>query len=390
MAINYKAFEREYRLMEATGELGRLKGHLKESVKAGYLPHQDYSIREAWEDLVPGGQSELREWRRGNSDGWNLRESSATKRELLMNLNGIMVTSMVEMGYQQTNYIGDQLVTVERSTDLDGGRWGGVTVPGDVAEAIGEGQPYGSAVLGESWLWSPPMKKYGTKIGLTKEIILGDKTGQLFRNCQKIGESLAYQREIRILDMVLGLVPTPYKYKNNTAVDVYGDNSGDHNWDNLQASNGLVDWTDLEAASLLFDGLTDPATGWLINVDANQLLVPKALYLRALHLTGATEMRFVDNQANAATYQTTSRNLVSNYSIITSNYITSRQGNATTWYMGDFKRAFAYREAWPITVQQAPAGHPADFDADVVAQWKASEMGVAMVVEPRAVVKNTA
>ena len=59
------------------------------------------------------------------------------------------------------------------------------------------------------------------------------------------------------------------------------------------------------------------------------------------------------------------------------------------WFYGDFRRAFAYMENWPITVTQSPAGSEADFNSDVVVRFKASERGAAAVLNPRYVVKNT-
>ena len=59
------------------------------------------------------------------------------------------------------------------------------------------------------------------------------------------------------------------------------------------------------------------------------------------------------------------------------------------WFLGDFKRAFAYMENWPITVTQAPIGSEADFSNDIVLRFKASERGAAAVINPRYVVKCT-
>ncbi|MBQ6827616.1 MAG: hypothetical protein IJO46_06335, partial [Thermoguttaceae bacterium] len=57
------------------------------------------------------------------------------------------------------------------------------------------------------------------------------------------------------------------------------------------------------------------------------------------------------------------------------------------WFYGDFKKAFAYMENWPITVSVSSAGSEADFSQDVVARFKASERGTPAVLNPRCVVK---
>ena len=43
------------------------------------------------------------------------------------------------------------------------------------------------------------------------------------------------------------------------------------------------------------------------------------------------------------------------------------------WFIGDFRRAFAYMENWPITVTQSPLGSEAEFSSDIVLRFKASE-----------------
>ena len=59
------------------------------------------------------------------------------------------------------------------------------------------------------------------------------------------------------------------------------------------------------------------------------------------------------------------------------------------WFIGDFRKAFAYMENWPITVTQSPAGGDAEFNQDIVVRFKASERGAAAVINPRYVVKST-
>ena len=59
------------------------------------------------------------------------------------------------------------------------------------------------------------------------------------------------------------------------------------------------------------------------------------------------------------------------------------------WFLGDFKKAFAYMENWPITVTQSPLGSEADFNQDILVRFKASERGAAAVLNPRYVVRST-
>ena len=57
------------------------------------------------------------------------------------------------------------------------------------------------------------------------------------------------------------------------------------------------------------------------------------------------------------------------------------------WFIGNFQKAFMYMENWPITVAQAPVNAQAEFEQDIVLQWKASERGVVAIEDPRFVVE---
>ena len=59
------------------------------------------------------------------------------------------------------------------------------------------------------------------------------------------------------------------------------------------------------------------------------------------------------------------------------------------WWLGDFKKAFVYRENWPVQVMQAPTNSQDEWDRDIVAQFKGTERGVAAVLDPRYVVVSS-
>jgi hypothetical protein len=197
-----------------------------------------------------------------------------------------------------------------------------------------------------------------------------DLTGQILDRAAQVGESLGEDKEDRILNVVAGIIST-YNRKNRGVVATYGDNSGSHDWDNLAATNALVDWTDVEAAKLLFDAMTDPNTGIpLANMGGQQLLVATGLSMTANRVINATEIEHVDNQTNAATIRTRSTNPLTGYSAMSTPRLSAIQGNQTTWYLGNFKKAFTYYQWWGITTSQQGAGSEAEFTRDIVAQYK--------------------
>jgi hypothetical protein len=81
---------------------------------------------------------------------------------------------------------------------------------------------------------------------------------------------------------------------------------------------------------------------------------------------------------------------VSQFEVLSSPLVFARDSSATSWFIGDFKRAFMYMENWPIQVIQAPPGNEAEFTEDVVARFKVTERGTVAVRDPRYVAKCTA
>jgi hypothetical protein len=62
---------------------------------------------------------------------------------------------------------------------------------------------------------------------------------------------------------------------------------------------------------------------------------------------------------------------------------------ANYWFYGD-PAAFAYMENWPVTVVQAPTNSEAEFSQDIVVRFKASERGIAAIMEPRRIIRSRA
>jgi hypothetical protein len=61
----------------------------------------------------------------------------------------------------------------------------------------------------------------------------------------------------------------------------------------------------------------------------------------------------------------------------------------TSWFLGDITKAFRYRVAEPINMQQAPAGNEVEFNRRIVSQFRVNERGAFYTVDPRFMVKST-
>ena len=150
----------------------------------------------------------------------------------------------------------------------------------------------------------------------------------------------------------------------------------------------------VDKAEQLFADVLDPGTGEPVLVQGATVLVMPAYRFAAHRVFNATELRYT---ATGAATTTVAANPLTGYRLHDSRLAYRRviaSGVAAAdakkwWFLGDFRRAFAYMENWPITVTQAPVGSEAEFNEDIVLRFKASERGAAAVLNPRYVVKNT-
>jgi hypothetical protein len=191
------------------------------------------------------------------------------------------------------------------------------------------------------------------------------------------------------LDLLIG-VTNNYKWRGTS----YNTYQASTPWINVISTNSLVDWTNVDAAEQLFADILDPNTGEPGLVSANTVLVMPAFRHAAHRVFNAAEINY---QSSGAASTTTAANPLGNYTVVESRLAYRRvlaSGVAAAdakkwWFIGDFRKAFAYMENWPITVTQSPLGSEADFNNDIVIRFKASERGAAAVMNPRYIVKNT-
>ncbi|ANS03314.1 hypothetical protein [uncultured Mediterranean phage uvDeep-CGR2-KM19-C37] len=397
-----KALRREFDAAQHDGRKGvkRFRENFERSLRANYHPGE-FSIRKLFEEFVPDGREVIASW--GNAGernqlrgGVHLTEAEAVTTSQFSNITGQLIFSEVMDVWDNPELLAPRLARNVTTRFLDGEKYPGISLVADDASEIGEGAQYPRAGLSEEYVETPRTVKNGVIVPITKEAVIADRTGLLLDRARSASLTMAINKEKRVMDAATGQTSL-YRYKggdsDGAAIASFGNDSGDHNWDNLQASNAMADWVDVEDALLLFDGLTDPSTGEPIIVSPTQLLVPTALKLTAMRIVGATAVRYGAPGSTSVVTQTDSPNpLVSGtqYEVLSSAYVKNATSSATTWYIGDFQKMLRYMEAWPITSIEAPPNSHLEFTNDIVNQFKVSERGAVAVIEPRAAVKNTA
>jgi hypothetical protein len=384
-AIKYRELKRMY---DKTGPQQTVK-HLQEALRQGDLKAEDFSIREIAE--VTLGDARVREMDPRHGGGVSLMEASeGVDVTAFSNITGQMVQSKIMDAYQQEAFVLSQLVDTI-PTRFDGEKIPGIgRVSDDVAE-VQPGMPYPHLGFAEDYIETPQTTKRGFIVPVTREAIFFDRTHLVLQRAAEVGEVLGLNKEKRLVDLLIGTTNN-YKWKG-TAYDTYYTVGDAGPWAN-SFTEELVDWTDVDAAEQLFADILDPNTGEPVLVQATTVLVMPAYRHAAHRVFNAAEITYTAGSAETAT---TAANPLGNYSVAESRLAYRRviaSGEAAAdakkwWFIGDFKKAFAYMENWPITVTQSPANSEADFNQDIVVRFKASERGAAAAINPRYVVKST-
>jgi hypothetical protein len=313
------------------------------------------------------------------------------------NISGQIVYSAILDKYNSDEFVFTKLIPEEPVTSgtLEGEKIAGLTEIGDEIAVRNEGEPYALAGMSENWIYAPAVKDRGVIVPVTWEAVFADRTGRLLEYCGDVGKWSGQNREKRAIDCVVDENTTAHRYNWRTAgaIATYGDNSGTHTWDNLAASNGLVDWIDVNDAEQLFNGLVDPFTGEPIAIDPTHLIVTKQLEKTALRILNATEIR-VATPGYATTGNPTQTNVANPYAgkfqVVSTKLLASRMATDTSWFYGDVSALARYRVAEPMSVVQAPSGNMEEFSRRIVSQYRVNERGAYYTREPRAMVKSTA
>lgn len=352
----------------------------------------DFSFADLFDAIVPDGYELRKTFDPANRDSFSSvgLESAvgAVQNSDFASLTGQIIYSQTLEGFTLPEFIGDRLFRVVPSAfEREKVPRLGVTMGNDDLE-VQENHAFGYAGMSSFFVETPDTIKRGLILALTKEALFFDRTGRLLEEAREIGRTIGLNRELRMLDVAFGLVDV-YKPNGNSAEATY-QASGSRI--NVKASNALVDWTDVEGAELLFDAITDPITGQPIDVVANQMVVPKGLKKTAEYVTSQTTKynTAMTRASSPGAIEANYENPTGNYELLTSQYVGSRLGNQTTWFVGEFQRACVYMENYGLTTVQAPPNSDAEFTRDIVTQFRSSERGAAAILEPRRIVKNTA
>lgn len=317
-------------------------------------------------------------------------------------ITGQLFFNKIMQGWENAALIGEKLVETI-PTKLDGEIMPWIGHVRQEGEEVHPGEPYPEASFGERYINTPRTQKQGMILSVTKEAVFFDLTGQFLRAAGEVGYRLGYNKEKLILRTVSG-IDNSYQL-NGSSANTYLTSAGasPNNYVNALASTPLIDWTSINQFYIQAAKITDPDTGNPIQSEPKQLLVMPDNLFTARRIVGASEVRSTypgysaSSPAAPGNVQMVSSNPVPNLEVMTSsilrqlvvaNLAGGNDANGSAyWFIGDFKRSFAWMENWPLQAVQAPANNEKDFEQDIVARYKASYRGVPAVLDPRYVQK---
>ncbi len=378
----------------------------REGESGGVAP-EEYSIQDLAAEFVeqdgrPIGMRGMKRLYHPAGQAMSLTEATAgVDSSAFANITGQLLISKILAAYQSEEFVVSRLVQTI-PTMLKGEKIPGVenlSDPGQEELVVNEAQEYPTYGFGEDYIETPVTVKRGLRVPITKESIFFDRTNLVLSSAGDVGTILGTNKEKRLIDQVVGGVEKLYKRKGTEFWTYYSENDSDAPYVNHLSGNQLVDWTDVDNAEDLFSEMLDPNTNEPIVTTGRQMLVCPQLHTAASRILNATETRSGTSNITIGPNPNITRGitLFSSRLLYARLIATDAFGHSVSaanakgyWWLGDFSKAFAYMENWPITVTRAPQNSPAEFNQDIVAQFKASEMGAAAVMEPRVIVRNRA
>lgn len=383
-----------------------LEGHeafttrLNKALEKRQIRPRDFSIRELAEGYMGTEWVDNCHPKRGRAYGRRElleADGSAVAYSQFSNITGQIFFNAVKESYEydSENFPFSKVIPTKPTDILDMEKIPGISEVGDEFSVIQEGGEYPNFGVSEDYIEIAAKQKRGGIVPVTKEAIFGDRTGVLLDRCRNLGFWLYYNKEKRLIDCVVdenaGAVSAAvgghrYHWKGTT----YATYQTSTPYDNVTASNALVDWTDIQNAWLTLVGITDPYTGEPIMQNPTHIIVTPQLAATAWYILHSMEVR-----THAGGYPTSGSPAehvsplplqgigLQNLSLLTSQLLASRAATDTDWWMGAPGRAFAYFECWGVEPEEAGENSREAFHRDVVMQFKVSEMGTAATLDPR-------
>lgn len=317
--------------------------------------------------------------------------------------------------YEQPEFIGSEITTLKPGIIQNLGRRPRYSPPTTSAKkSLQPNEPIPMGSMDAEWIDVNPVEKHGQGLAIATETMLFDgNQGAAIEAVGKISYQIGWSKEDRILRPVFGIENT-YRYGaaqssgTSTAYNTYSTTVQDTFASYINSLTANLDSElDLNAIEQVFLAMTDPRTGYPINMGGKRDLIvmpykimsarrvcrittveqgPRATAPQAVEGTSTTWTSMLNEPKYSQRAMQLLTTADANYSWAG---LTTLQAQFRMIY-GDPKKAFEYREArpfqtwsWNMTQDPSLALH------DCFMMVVAIEQGSTTVIEPRHVVQIT-
>ena len=376
--------------------------HLTEALRAKKIHPTDFSIRELAEAYMGREWVESLHPKHGMARPVLEADGAAVALSDFGNITGQIFFNTVKEAYDNEEFVFSKLVPTRPSTIIDSmEKIPGISGVGDEFSVIGEGGEYPNFGVSEDYQEISVKQKRGGLVPVTKEAVLGDRTGVLLDRAKSVGFYLGLNREKRIIDALIdenagaksaALGGHRYHWRGTT----YATHQATTPWVNVVSSNALASWVSVESAWLKLAAIVDPFTQEPILIKPTHLVVTpqlEATAWRILHTTNvqthfggyATSGTLQDQHAPSPVAA-----VFGNLQIASSRLLAARAATDTDWWLSNPSKQCAYFSIWDVLTEEAPANNREMFHRDIVHIVKVSEMGCAATIEPRCTCESNA
>ena len=318
-------------------------------------------------------------------------------------VTGQLLITETHEGYEMAETVFTQLITSKATPIIDMFKIPGISMPSDEFIVIGEGEDYPNIGVNQDYQHRGALEKRGGIIQITRETIQGSgvMSGQILEKAKQAGRLLKQNVEKRVIDAVIdegtgakSAVTGGHRYHwLDTSYATYQASTP---YVNLVSSNGLLDFTNINAAWLKLRGMKDPYSGEPITIKPKHLIVTPTNRMTAERIKHTLDVRLhsggyaqsgnlvdtrSDNPIQAAGVQ---------FEIIESQLLATRSTLQTDWWLGDIGKAIARDYLWELETEEAPQFTEGSFRRDVIFQHKVSLMDRVWTREPRALIESNA
>lgn len=345
-------------------------------------------------------------------------------------INSGLIERRILEKFQNPEFIGDVICPDEQTKIAEGQKVIGTTRLGPFGQIRNPGDPHPRAAITERWVVLPRTNEWALATDVTREAAFFDLTGQVLEEAGANGDWLAFQKELRKIDAMIGVTGQPwstggstdacaFNYKG-TKYQLYNTTANAIGVLNAQTGNGMVggDITTFQNSWLLFQRVYDPdaysATPQKllrVMIMPDTVVVNPGAAMTADLIVGAKDVQRrtagTSTQANAATLnvQNFEGNPIGRFGVKrvlssplleqrcrdTDGLALSQSATDNAWWHLASGKAFKNMVNWPLQAFQAPATSNYEMlDRGLIQSVFASERSTPSVHAPWASVQNKA